>query len=247
MLRLIVDLIPRHPSRGLALEEALLESTKLQGTGVLRFWVNNRSVIIGRSQSAASEADLPLLQARSIPVIRRLSGGGAVYHYSGNLNISAFLTADCGLSTISETYAAFGQVLVQILSQLDVESQVNANSVMIGKKKIAGAAQVRRKSVVLYHTTFLVAPPAIPVDSILLAMQNNYHTPGVASSPMPIVSLSQLVPQVTAKDLIVKAKNGVEKLFKLKLEEGYYSSKELDHAKILQHEKYGSDRWNLSH
>ncbi len=247
MLRLIVDLKPTQPSLGLAFEEALLESSKNQGIGILRFWVNSRSVIIGRSQSAASEVDMACLQASSIPVIRRLSGGGAVYHYSGNLNMSVFLPAHCGLSNISETYATFGQLLVQILSQLNVKAEVDANSVMIADKKIAGAAQVRRKGYVLYHTTFLVTPPAIPMGNVLLAMQDNYHTSGVPSTPMPIVSLSQLVPGVKQMDLIAPLQLAVGSLVKLKLEASDYSREELEHAKMLQHEKYGSDKWNLSH
>jgi lipoate---protein ligase len=246
MLRLIVDLAPRDPSLGLALEEALLETAKLQNTCTLRLWVNDRSVIIGRSQSVASEVNQRILRAKSIPVLRRLSGGGAVYHYRGNLNLSAFLTSTHTLSNMSQTYAAFAHIFARMLSQLGVKAESSRNSILIGKKKIAGAAQVRSKGLVLYHTTFMVTPPLIPIDSLLLAMQKDYRTSFVASHPLPITSLAQVVPGITMRALIDPLSDGVARLVRRALQEDTYSKRELDRAKILQQERYGNDRWNLS-
>ena len=122
MLRLIADLNPIDPAFGLALEEALLESVKNGGDDILRLWVNDRSVIIGRSQSAKNEVDLDFLRSQSIPVLRRLSGGGTVYHYQGNLNMSLFLKDGRNLGTLKETYATMGQAIVDALSRAGIDA-----------------------------------------------------------------------------------------------------------------------------
>ena len=246
MLRLIVDLVPRDPSYGLALEEAVLESARSERIDTIRFWVNDRSVIIGRSQSAEAEANLILLQRKHIPLLRRLSGGGTVYHYPGNLNISVFLTSASYQQDISDTYISFGRALVRGLSLLDVRAKADRNAILLSEKKIAGAAQVRGKHALLYHTTFLVSPPLIPFETLLLAMQKDYYTSLVASRPLPMTSLSQVLSGITVADLVEPFGESLARLVGQTLQEERYSSRELNRARILHHEKYGSDRWNLS-
>jgi lipoate-protein ligase A len=134
-----------------------------------------------------------------------------------------------------------------MLSQLKVKAEANGNSILIRDKKIAGAAQVRRQGLVLYHISFLVRPPAAPIERFLLAMKDGYHTSLVASRPMPIMWLTQVVPQVTANGLISPVTNALSKILGFELEEDSYSEQELERARILQKEKYTSNTWNLSY
>jgi len=246
MLRLIVDLDPIDPALGLALEEALLGSIKNGGDGILRLWVNDRSVIIGRSQSIESEVDLSRLRDLSIPVIRRISGGGAVYHYPGNLNLSLFLPVTGCLGAIHRTYEIIGQAIASELSQLGIDAREEGNVIMLGKKKIAGAAQVRRGNILLYHTTLLVTPSPIPVESVLLAMQGAYESSFVASHPRPVTSLSQVSAGITLESLVRPLSDAIAGLLGHGLEQGDYTKEELGYAKRLQIDKYGRDEWNLS-
>ena len=246
MLRLIVDLDPIDPALGLALEEALLGSIKNGGDDILRLWVNDRSVIIGRSQSVGSEVDLSRLRDLSIPVIRRISGGGAVYHYPGNLNLSLFLPVTGCLGAIDITYEIIGQAIVSELSQLGIDARGEGNVIMVGKKKIAGAAQVRRGSILLYHTTLLVTPSPIPVESVLLAMQGAYESSFVASHPRPVTSLSQVSVGITLESLVRPLSNAIAGLLGQGLEQGDCTKEDLQHARRLRNDKYGRDEWNLS-
>ena len=246
MLRLIVDLNPIDPALGLALEEALLAGIGNGSDDILRIWVNQRSVIIGRSQSVRREVDLAQLRELSIPVIRRMSGGGAVYHYPGNLNLSLFSRDGRYLGTVSEAYTAIGGMIVSALSEIDIDVNVEGNTLLVGKKKIAGAAQARRGKKLLYHTTLLVFPSQVPIDSVLLAMQGSYEPDLVPSHPQPVTSLSQVASDVTIERLVSPLSEEFARGMKQELREGSYTEEELESAKQLQVEKYGSDEWNLS-
>lgn len=246
MLRLIVDLNPIDPALGLALEEALFAGIGDGTDDILRIWVNKRSVIIGRSQSARSEVDLAHLRDLSIPVRRRISGGGAVYHYPGNLNLSLFLRDGRHLGTVSGAYTAIGGMIVSALSEIGIDANVEGNTLLIGEKKIAGAAQARRGSILLYHTTLLVFPSHVPIDSVLLAMHRSYKPDFVASHPRSVACLSQITSgirlEILTRTLNEELADGMDQ----ELREGSYTEEELKCAKRLQIDKYESDEWNLS-
>lgn len=246
MLRVIEDLVPIDPALGLALEEALLESARSMDVDTLRIWVNDSSVIIGRSQSVECEVDLPRLRELSIPVIRRISGGGAVYHYRGNLNLSLFLRNGTALGTISEAYATIGEAIAVVLSQHTIDARVEGNIIMVGKEKIAGAAQARRGRSLLYHMSLLVSPSQVPIEGFLLAMQGSYEPTLVPSHARPVISLLQLSPSLEMKSFTKAVSNAIARLLGQGPEQGSYTREEVEHAKRLRSEKYGSDEWNLS-
>jgi len=246
MLRLIVDLDPVDPSFGLALEEALFTGS-VEGDGdALRLWVNGRSVVIGRSQSASSEVDLTRLRALRVPVIRRISGGGAVYHYQGNLNVSLFLRDGAKLGTAPEAYDAIGVALARGLAKHGIDARAEGNVIMVGDRKIAGAAQARRGRGLLYHASLLVSPSPIPIEGLLLAMQGTYRTRGVASHALPIVTAAELAPGISSEGLARTLSGAIARRLGEELKEGGCTRRELERAERLRAAKYGRDEWNLS-
>jgi lipoate-protein ligase A len=242
MLRLITDLHPADPALGLALDEALLEN----GQSTLRLWVNDRSVIIGRSQTVCSEVDQRYASEQKIPILRRMSGGGTVYHYPGNLNISLVMPDTGKLNTISSTYAIIGKAIRAALSSLRVPARVEGNALLIGGAKIGGAAQVRRRNTLLYHTTLLVQRSVVPMERILLAMQPTYRPTHVASHPRQITTISRFYPEITLNDLVYPLAQGIASNIAETVENGEYEQDELSSANELRETKYGCDEWNLS-
>ncbi len=191
MIRLLTDFSPCIPAYGLALEEVVFEAIRNGGNDTLRLWVNERAVIIGRSQSAAAEVDQSQAKALGVPILRRLSGGGTVYQYPGNLNVSLMLRDSRSLGGVKQTFRSCGEAIARSLNELGFTITVRENSLFVGEKKIAGGAQARRGNALLYHSTLLVKPDTIPMERLLRAVNENYRPIGVPSKPHPTTTIAE--------------------------------------------------------
>ena len=125
------------PSVNLAIEEFLLRYLTSEPELVL-FYINEPSVIIGRNQNSIEEVDPDFIQENKINVVRRLSGGGAVYHDHGNLNFSYI----SGAAENLHNYHHFINPVVDALNKLGVPAELKGKSdVFVDGKKISGNAQ----------------------------------------------------------------------------------------------------------
>jgi lipoate-protein ligase A len=245
-MRLLVQRTPADPTMGLATEEALLESVRRGGPETARLWVNRRAVVVGRSQCVADEVDIEMAQSRKIPVLRRISGGGTVYHYPGNLNLSIFTRAPAGRSRVSDVFEFFGRLLADALGNLAPGSHACENGLYVGPFKVGGAAQARRGNGVLYHTTLLVRPPAQPMETLLLAMRPGYRAAGVASRPRSTTSLSEYAGRPIAfSELVEPITHVLARAMEETLTAGRLTRQERLDARTLQRDKYGGSQWNL--
>lgn len=188
-MRLLVDLAPREAARGLAMDEALLETARAGGEDAVRIWRSRRAVVVGRSQAVASECDRDALVRLGIPVVRRISGGGAVYHYPGNLNVSVTL-GDGRLGSVDEAFAWLGRTVAAGVRDLGIDADVQNRSVWVAGRKISGAAQARRGVAVLVHATLLVCRDKFALGDLLLAMQPGYAPAGTRSRASETTTLS---------------------------------------------------------
>ena len=245
MLRLIRDLTPTLPAEGLALEEAILDHVYQGEMDTLRFWVNERAVVIGRSQAAASEVDPVQAQRLAIPVLRRISGGGTVYHYPGNLNLSLFLADARPLGAVIDTFSLLGKAITSALSPLGIGASIRENNLFIADKKIGGAAQARRGMALLYHTTLLVAPDTIPMERLLLAMRPGYTSTQVPSHSHATTTITEIVPSLTLPDLVDHLTGAICDLLRTTATPGRPTKVERARAQELAEKKYRSDRWTL--
>ena len=136
-----------NPAYNLAFEEYIC------GLGVDAFmlWRNSPSVIIGRFQDMESEVDTEFSRAKGIQVVRRNSGGGAVYHDLGNVNYSFILGDDRRL-----TLEHFSRIIIDILSGMGVKGlEFRHNDILSGGLKISGGAQYHHGGRILHHGTLL--------------------------------------------------------------------------------------------
>jgi lipoate-protein ligase A len=192
-MRLCLDLEARDAAMGLAIDDALLESVRNGGEDTIRVWVSTRAVILGRSQSAAAECDREAARRLAIPIVRRLSGGGAVYHYPGNLNVS--VTADSRqFGTVEGAFARFGESLAGGLrGGLGVAVDAHGRALVVGSRKISGAAQARRGKAILIHGTLLVWPDTVAMAVVLRALQPDYGPQSTPSRPQATTTLSDVL------------------------------------------------------
>lgn len=132
-----------------ALEEYLF--THVTEDDLFYLWRNQPVVVVGRYQNICREVSVPLLRRKKIPVVRRISGGGTVYHDLGNINYTYMLSPH-GLVD----YAACLEPVVTALQDMGLAaSQSGICDIVIGKKKISGSAQRSAKGRLLHHGTLL--------------------------------------------------------------------------------------------
>ena len=248
MIRLICDPAPIDPRFGLALDEALFERARMAGANTVRVWVNARAVVIGRSQAIAAEVDLEAADRLKIPVLRRISGGGAVYHHPGNLNLSLCLSDAGRLGGVNQAFHRIGKAIADGLSSVGIRVNPVENRLIVGGRKVGGAAQARRGKALLYHTTLIVRPDSIPMERLLCALRPGYRTPAVPSHPFPTASLSEIIgEEVPLEQVGVAAAVGIARTCGSEPRDGVVTQDEIRRAEELVREKYGTERWNRQH
>lgn len=139
------------PHLNLAFEEYLLRHVSVDEP-LLLFYINEPAVIVGRNQNTIAEIDPAFVKQHGIHVVRRLSGGGAVYHDLGNLNFSFVTNGRDAL----HNFAQFTNPVITVLKRLGVEAELRGKSdIFANGKKISGNAQYAAKERMLSHGTLL--------------------------------------------------------------------------------------------
>jgi len=140
------------PRINLAIEEYALKNLP-NDDDYLLFYINEPSIIIGKNQNTIEEINSDYVKEHNIHVVRRLSGGGAVYHDLGNLNFS-FIMTDDGRSF--HNFKKFTEPVVQALRSLGVEAELSGrNDIQVGERKISGNAQYFSGGRMFSHGTLL--------------------------------------------------------------------------------------------
>jgi lipoate-protein ligase A len=247
-MRLCLDLEARDAAVGLAIDEALLESVRNGGEDTIRLWVSNRAVILGRSQRAADECDGDAARRLAIPILRRLSGGGAVYHYPGNLNVSVTAADSRRLGTVEGAFACFGESLAAGLrGGLGAAVHADGRNLVVGDRKISGAAQARRGRAILIHGTVLVWPDIVEMALVLRALHPDYAPRSMPSRPQATTNLSDVLARpvglTEAADAVLR---GLVGLFPGPWSRTPIASGERTHAAELESARYRNAEWNES-
>ena len=183
----------------LAVEEVLVESMEAEAPGCFMLWQNGPSVIVGRHQNTRSEVNLPELKKRGIDLVRRLTGGGAVYHDLGNINFTFILPRGHGKEP--ETRELL-QPLVNYLDGFGIKAGMEGrNDLSIpGRGKFSGLAGRRLPGKFLLHGTLLYDVDVSVLEQVLLVDPEKYRSKGVASVRARVTNLKPLLP-VSLKEL----------------------------------------------
>lgn len=159
----------KDPYFNLALEEYVLKELALDEDFIL-VWQNDRSIIIGRNQNPFNEANLEFAKNNSIPIIRRMTGGGTVFHDKGNINFS-IITGN--IQDNLNNYHVFLNPIIEILNSLGVPAQFHGKSdIYIKDKKISGNAQTYYKNKMVHHGTLLFDSDQAILSTALKASQS---------------------------------------------------------------------------
>jgi len=176
----------------LAIEEYCLKHLDPEETYLL-FYINQPSIIIGKNQNTIEEINTKYVDENGIIVVRRLSGGGAVYHDLGNLNFS-FITKDDGNSF--HNFKKFTEPVVAALKKLGVDAELSGrNDLMANGRKISGNAQFSTKGRMFSHGTLLFDSEIEHVVSALKVKKDKIESKGIKSIRSRVANISEFLDQ----------------------------------------------------
>lgn len=213
------------PRINLAIEEHLVRNVNL-GSDILLFYINGPSIIIGRNQNTLEEINYPYVEQHQIIVVRRLSGGGAVYHDKGNLNFS-FINSN-GKEYL-HNFKKFTAPVVKVLNEIGVAAELNGrNDIVIEERKVSGNAQYAIGTKLVSHGTLLYNSNLSMVSEALNVKTDKIESKGIKSvrsrvanigeylnEPMDILTFRERVKE----GILSEANNGEYKLTKEDWEE----------------------------
>lgn len=182
-----------EPAYNLALEETLFDALDRQDDGLFLLWRNAPSIIVGRHQCTGEEINADFVRRRGIPVVRRNTGGGAVYHDPGNLNFS-FIERAHGDGRVD--FARYLTPICAALRMLGVEARISGrNDLEVMGRKISGSAQRLQNGKVLHHGTLLVNLNFADMVEALHVDPEKYLSKGVASVRARVANIAEFIPR----------------------------------------------------
>jgi lipoate-protein ligase A len=248
----LLDVEFDDPFFNMAIEEAIVTFVgKRSVPSTIRFWRTKNAVFIGRFQCFRHEVNLDLCKKYDIKIVRRFTGGGAVYHDFGNLNYSFFLHKTHPL--IQAEFPdlidskIFGQGIIQGLKKLKLDAYVFAEgAVGIKGQKISGTARSLRRGAFLHHGSLLVSSDLNFLKKVLQGTQIFPTKQCLPSKKSPVTSIERELGKAVSIEEVKKALiSGFEEAFNINLIPSRLTDDELDLAKRLFDEKYASNTWHF--
>ena len=179
------------PAYNLALEEVM---TAQADAPFAMLWRNRPAVIVGRNQNACREFNSDYAREHGIAVVRRMTGGGAVYHDLGNLNYSIFaFETDANRRYID--FAPFAEPVLSALRALGVDAEFSGrNDILVNGRKVSGSAKCVHAGHVLFHGTLLFDADFGAMAAVLTPPQAKIEAKGVASVRARVANLNEFLP-----------------------------------------------------
>ncbi len=183
----------RDPRFNLALEQYVFDSLE-RDRAYFMLWQNANTIVVGRYQNTAEEINMAFVRENGVQVVRRLSGGGAVYHDLGNLNFTFVVDAKAGEKTID--LPAFCQPIAAALCKLGAPALVNGrNDITIDGKKFSGNAQYIKNGRVMHHGTLMFDSDLETVAQALRVSADKMASKGVKSVRSRVTNIKPYLPE----------------------------------------------------
>lgn len=229
------------PTYNLALEEVLFHTVTPDHPGWFLLWRNSPSIIIGRHQNTVEEINEAYIRDTKLPVVRRSTGGGAVYHDEGNLNFSFLQSIERNQSV---SFAQFLNPILLALTDLGLDAEFSSrNDITVQGRKVSGSAQRRSGTHILHHGTMMINLDMSILGQALTGNPDKYESKGVSSHRARVVNLCELLPADWTQE---ESMQHVVSALKARCADGVGEITPETEAAVqrLAQEKYRSWEWN---
>ncbi len=232
-----------NPYFNLAAEEYFLRNSR---EDVLMLWQSEPSVVVGKHQNVMAEVNMDFVRENNIPVIRRISGGGTVYHDMGNINLTQISVSRRTDQLIN--FRKFTRPVIAFLKQFELEASFEGkNNLTINSKKFSGNSAHVFKNRVLHHGTFLYQTDLGRLEKVIHPDNNHITDKSIKSIRATVRNISDYMENpVATKDFMQR--------LELFLNDYYHISTTVDLSpeeqqaiEKLVEEKYTHWEWNMGY
>jgi len=231
-----------NPYFNMAVEEYILKELK---EDCFMLWRNQPCIIVGKNQNTLSEINLDYIKANNIPVVRRLSGGGTVFHDLGNLNFT-FIKNDSEENF--NNFRKFTLPILNVLTSLNINAEFSGrNDLTIEGKKFSGNAQYNYKNRVLHHGTLLFSSNITDLSQALQAKPLKFQDKSIKSVLSRVTNISSHLTEplsIMEFEALIKnyviTENSSDYLYD-------FTVQDLESINKLASEKYSTWEWNFGH
>lgn len=228
------------PAFNLALEEYFVTH---KSDEFFCFWRNRPTVVIGRHQDASTEVDFDFLKAHGISLVRRNTGGGAVFHDLGNVNFSYITPCE---KRDFFNFEKFSRPVLSALASMDVLAEANGrNDLTIDGQKISGNAQYMHHGRILHHGTLLFESDFSYMQGALRVDPRKLKTKGVSSVRSRVTNIKpHCTDDLSVEEFISRLESHILGFFE---DISVYAPSAFELAEIekLAESKYRNDAWTL--
>ena len=232
----------QDPYFNLASEEYIMNTFHVDEK-YLMLWQNQPSIIIGKHQNTIEEINNEFVQENNIAVVRRLSGGGAVYHDLGNLNFTFIVKASD--NSLDFDFKKFTEPVITALNRMGIPAEFNSrNDLSIEGKKFSGNAQYIRKGKCLHHGTLLFNTNLDHLEMALRVSSDKIESKGIKSIRSRVTNI---YPYIKKTRSIEEFKNLLYDQFCLineEIQSIYFSENDIKKIEELANSKYRTWEWN---
>ena len=228
------------PQFNIAAEEFLL---KQFGGDAFTLWRNEPAIIVGKHQNTHAEINLDVVQAQQIPVVRRLSGGGAVFHDLGNICFTFVKTKKT--NEICD-FTTFTKPIIEVLQKLGVKAEFSGrNDLTIDGKKFSGNAEATWNNRVLHHGTLLFSSKIADLSQALCVNADKFQDKSVKSVQSRVTNIEDhLLEKISVTEFMNLIETHILQDFP-NAECREFSKDERQKIEELVREKYQTWNWNF--
>lgn len=227
------------PYYNMAFDEYCLESLPIDEP-VFYLWQNRPAVIVGFNQEVNTEVNLDYLKANDIALVRRVTGGGAVYHDLGNLNYTIVGRSE----DLERDYPEYASLMMKALQALGVPATLSGrNDILVGERKVSGFAKRVCKNRLMVHGTLMYDVDLEVLTKVLNPSVTKLQSKGIASVRSRVANLSEYLPEIADVQMLSEQ---LEKILSGNDTDTAYQLSEEDLANIqrLRDEKFAKWEWN---